>query len=289
MAGYTMTTDITVAAREVDFVTKFGANWAALQEILGIINPVRKAPGTRLVSSKATMVLENGEVAEGAQIPLSKATIEPVTFADIKIEKFAKGVTVEDVAKYGAKVAVQMTDEAFRNELQGKVLDAFYDFLMTGTLALTEADFQMAISMAIGSVKNKFKEMRKDISKVAVFVNTLDAYRYLGGAAVSLQTRNGIEYLSDFLGATLVLTSEIPQGKVVATPVSNIVLYYVDPSDSEFAQLGLNYRVEGETNLIGYHAEGNYTNATGESYALMGMVLWAEYIDAIAVATIAGE
>lgn len=289
MAGYTMTTDITVAAREVDFVTKFGANWAALQEILGIMNPVRKAPGTRLVSSKATMVLENGEVAEGEKIPLSKATIEPVTFADIKIEKFAKGVTVEDVAKYGAKVAVQMTDEAFRNELQGKVLDAFYDFLMTGTLALTEADFQMAISMAIGSVKNKFKEMRKDISKVAVFVNTLDAYRYLGGAAVSLQTRNGIEYLSDFLGATLVLTSEIPQGKVVATPVSNIVLYYVDPSDSEFAQLGLNYRVEGETNLIGYHAEGNYTNATGESYALMGMVLWAEYIDAIAVATIAGE
>ena len=73
---------------------------------------------------------------------------------------------------------------------------------------------------------------------------------------------------------------------MIALPVENIDLYYIDPSDSEFEQLGLSYTVEGETNLIGFHAQGNYSTAVGESYALMGMSLWAEYLDGVAVITI---
>ena len=75
---------------------------------------------------------------------------------------------------------------------------------------------------------------------------------------------------------------------VLATPVENIDLYYIDPGDSEFARLGLNYTTQGETNLIGFHAQGNYSTAVGESYALMGMALWAEYLDGIAKITISG-
>lgn len=86
-----------------------------------------------------------------------------------------------------------------------------------------------------------------------------------------------MQYVENFMGAqTMILSSEIPEGKVVAVPADNIVLYYVDPGDSEFAQLGLNYTVDGETNLIGFHAVGNYSTAVGESYAIMGMKLWAE-------------
>jgi hypothetical protein len=51
------------------------------------------------------------------------------------------------------------------------------------------------------------------------------------------------------------------------------------------AKLGLTYTVQGETNLIGFHAQGNYSTAVGESYALMGMSLWAEYLDGIAKIT----
>ena len=76
---------------------------------------------------------------------------------------------------------------------------------------------------------------------------------------------------------------------VIATPVENIDLYYVDPSDSEFARLGLNYTTQGETNLIGFHAQGNYSTAVGESYALMGMALWAEYLDGIAKITFGAD
>jgi hypothetical protein len=85
---------------------------------------------------------------------------------------------------------------------------------------------------------------------------------------------------------TMIISSEIPAGKVIATPVENIVLYHVNPGNADFAALGLNYTVDGETNLIGFHANGDYSHAVGESFALMGMTLWAEYLDAIAVITI---
>jgi hypothetical protein len=85
--------------------------------------------------------------------------------------------------------------------------------------------------------------------------------------------------------STLFLLSapDVPRDTVIAVPVENIDLYYIDPGDSEFAQLGLNYTVQGETNLIGFHAQGDYSHAVGEMYALMGMILWAEYLDGISV------
>ena len=123
------------------------------------------------------------------------------------------------------------------------------------------------------------------------FANILDAYDYLGTAEITVQTQFGLNYIENFLGySTLFLlpASFIARGKVIATPVENIDLYYIDPSDSEFARLGLNYTTQGETNLIGFHAQGNYSTAVGESYAIMGMKLWAEYLDGIAVVTLGG-
>ena len=68
----TVAADITVAAREVDFVTRFAQNWEALREILGIMRPIEKAPGTKLTSYKASMksdALQGGaSVGEGNEI-----------------------------------------------------------------------------------------------------------------------------------------------------------------------------------------------------------------------------
>ena len=285
----TVTTDITVQARELDFVTQFGKNWQGLRDVLSIMKPIKKTPGTTLVSYETKVTLEDGTVAEGEVIPFSKATITPKKKEDITISKYAKNITIEDVSKYGAKVAVQKTDEAFRNELQNKVMGDFYKFLVTGSLAVQAASFKEGVAKSIGAVKDKFKKMRMDAGKVIVFVNTLDAYDYLGAAELTIQTAFGIDYVENFMGADkLILTSDIASKKIIAVPANNIDLYYIDPSDSEFAQLGLNYTVEGETNLIGFHVDGDYSRATGATYALMGMKLWAEYLDGIAVTTVAG-
>ena len=277
-----------IAAREVDFVTRFGKNWEALREILGIMRPVKKQAGSVLKSYKASVALESGNVDPGCLIPYSKSTVEEVKYADLTLQKYAKAVPVEDVEKYGTEVAVQKTDDAFLNELQSTVMDNFYETLTDNASAITgnDATFQMAVAMAIGKVRDKFKKMHKTVTDVVVFVNILDAYEYLGASEINLQTLFGIEYVKDFLGAkTMILTSEIERGKVIATPSDNLVLYYVDPS-TEFAKLGLVYTTDGETNLIGFHAQGNYGTAVGESFALMGMVLWYEYADGVAIETI---
>lgn len=286
-ANLTGVAQITTSVREIDFVTRFTQNWDSLREIMNIMRPIRKDPGTRLVSYVASITLQDGDVGEGEEIPYSRATVSPVAYDDLTLEKYAKAVSIEAVNKYGAAVAVQRTDDAFLNELQGNVLDKFYTFLQTGALTSVETTFQMGVAMAIGRVVDKFKKMRKDSTSIVVFVNTLDAYKYLGAADLTVQNAFGLQYIENFMGAqTMILSSEIPAGTIIATPSENIVLYYVDPGDSDFAQLGLEYTVQGETNLIGFHANGNYGTAVGESFALMGMLLWAEYLDAIAVVTV---
>lgn len=292
MAGVTTTADFTVEARRNDFVTSFAQNWNALREIMGISRPIKKQPGTVLKSYKATLTLEDGAVAEGAEIPLSKAKVTEVAHSDLTIKKYGKGITIEDVEKYGEDVAIELTDEAFKNELLGEIIGEFYDFALTGTLKPTGAsDFQSAVALAIGAVKNKFKTMRKDGSRVVVFVNTLDAYKYLGVASIGTQTMFGIEYLKSFMGAeTMILAGDedIPQGKIVAIPVNNIVDYYADPSNSGFAKMGLRYTVDADAPMLGFAIEGDYSTATGKNWAIMGHKLWAEYLDAIAVVDFEG-
>lgn len=288
----TTTAQYTTTAREVDFVTRFNDNWDALRTILGIMRPIRKAPGTKLVSYKAEVDggLKGGSaVAEGDEIPFTKMKVSPVAYGDIEVAKYAKSVTIESVAKYGAEVAVEKTDDAFLVALQNKVLGDFYTFLATGSLELTPKTWQLALAQAKGKVLAKFMGMDKDVTEVVGFANIMDFYDYLGDKEITTQTMFGLTYVQNFLGYnTLFLLPDkyVAAGKVIATPVENIDLYYVDPSDSDFAKLGLNYTVKGETNLIGVHVEGDYSRATGDMYAIMGMKLWAEYLDGIAVATV---
>lgn len=288
----TTTAEIQVAAREIDFVTRFGRNWDHLREILGIMRPIRKAPGTKLKSKKATVVLQSGTVGEGDEIPYSKATVEEIDYADIDIDKRAKAVPIEAIKDHGYDVAVAMTDDEFLYELQNEVTERFYAYLNTGSLTSTEKNFQRALAMAKGNVINKFKKMHKSVTRVVGFVNVLDLYDYLGDAPITVQNAFGFQYIKNFMGYDTIMLlsdSEIARGKVIATPVENIALYYVSPSDSDFARAGLVYRTAGETSLIGFHTQGNYNTAVSESFAIMGMTLFAEYLDGIAVVTVNQE
>ncbi len=279
--------DIQVKSREIDFVTSFARNWQALQDIMGITRPIRKQNGTDLTSKYAEGTLQSGDVPEGEFIPRSHFTVKEKPYAKIKVEKYSKEVSIESVHEHGYEAAVNMTDEEFLVQLQENVSTRFYNYLKTGTMTFEEKTFQMAFAMALGKVKDKFKSMHRSVTSTAVFVNTLDLYAYLGSSDITVQNAFGFSYLQNFLGAEITfISSEIPRGMLIATPVNNIVSYYVSPADSDFVKMGLSYTTDGVTNLIGFHAQGDYDRATGVSYALMGFTLFAEYIDAIAVVTI---
>ena len=285
--------DIQVRAREVDFVTRFERNWEHLREILGVLRMIKKDPGSTLKSKYAQGTLESGKVGEGEEIPYSKFEVKEKSYAEITVEKYAKAVSIEAIKTYGYDVAVELTDDEFLFELQTDVTSRFYTYLKTGSLTSTESTFQMALAMAKGRVEDKFKQMHRSIPNGIVgFVNGLDVYEYIGAANITVQNQFGFQYVKDFMGFNtifLLSESEIPRGKVIATPVDNIVLYYVDPSDSDFAKAGLVYTVAGETPLIGFHTQGNYHTAVSEAFAIMGMVLFAEYLDGISVISFGGS
>lgn len=297
MAGVITSTSIdtnnTLRAREEDFVTRFGKNWDLLRAILGVMRPIKKNPGTQLVSYAAKMTdaaLQGGTaVGEGQTIPATQFEVEAVYKEDVEIAKYKKAVSVEAVAKWGAAIAIEKTDDQFLVELQNKVMGDFYTFLKTGTLKGTQKTWQRALAIAKGAVLDKFAGMSRTVTDVVGFANIMDLYEYLGDADITVQSAFGLQYVKDFLGYSVLFLlpdAAIPSKTVIATPVENIDLYYIDPSDSDFAKMGLVFTVEGETNLIGFHAEGNYSNATGESYALMGLKLWAEFLDGIAIVTV---
>lgn len=282
----TKTSNINVTAREIDFVTRFSRNWEHLADILGIMKPIKKENGAVLKSKNASVVLQSGAVDEGDTIPYSQATVSETPYAEMNIEKYRKGVTIEAIKTYGYDVAVALTDDAFLRELQDNVVSKFYTYLNTGTLTNIQTTYQMTLAMAKGLVENKFKKMHRTCTEVVGFCNILDVYEYIGAASITVQNEFGFNYIKNFMGySTIFLLSddEIARKTVIATPVENINLYYVDPSDSEFARAGLVYTTDGETNLVGFHIEGNYGTAVSDSFALLGLTLFAEYIDAIAV------
>ncbi len=288
-----MTNDIQVTAREVDFVTRFERNWEHLRDILGIMRPIRKQPGAVLKSKYAEGALQPGNVGEGEDIPYSKFQVKEKTYAEMTIEKYAKAVSIEAIKDHGYENAVQMTDDEFLFQLQTDVTGRFYKYLNTGELRSEESTFQMALAMAKGRVLNKFKQMHRNVTNVVGFVNVLDVYMYLGAADITVQNMFGFQYIQNFMGyGTIFLLGddEVPQGRVIATPVENINMYYVDPGDSDFSRAGLVYTTgAGETNLIGFHTQGNYNTAVSEAFAIMGLTLFAEYIDGIAVIDIDTE
>lgn len=281
---------IQVRAREIDFVTSFGKNMQALLDVMGITRMIRKENGSVLKTKKVTGVLQSGDVAEGDEIPMSQYAVEETEFDSIRIAKYRKGVSLEAIAEKGYEAAVALTDEEFKSDLQNVVTDKFYNQLKLGSLVGHESTWQMAVAMAIGRVKDKFKKMKRTATGVAVWVNTLDVYKYIGAADITIQTAFGMDYIKNFLGADIVfVSSEIPENTVVATPLNNLVAYYVDPADSEFVKAGLSYTTDPATGFIGFHAQGNYDRAISDMFAIMGVRLFAEYLDAIAHISVGGS
>lgn len=283
-----LTEDVDVVARKVDFTSSFNQNFDAFLRLLGVTKAIAKPAGTMLYAKKADGTLVES-VEEGDLINNSPFTVEEFPIGKAEIKKYKKSVTLEAIDEDGYEAAIGETDKAFRNKLVAGITGDMYGFLAGGTLTDIEDDFQSALAMARGLAVDKFQDLDLTATDVVGFCNTKDFYRYLGNAAISTQTLFGFEYIKDFMGySTLFLlpAKYIARGKVIATPVENMVAYYTNPSDSAFARAGLSYTVDPVAPMLGFAVAGDYDRAVSNAYAIHGIKLFAEYIDGIAVVSI---
>jgi hypothetical protein len=271
-----------VRAREIEFTYTFGESIKKLVEALGVTRKIPKVAGTVLKAYKATGTLQDGSVAEGDTIPLSKYVTEPVNFEEITLKKWRKATSAEAIVEKGYNQAVTMTTDAMLRDVQKGVRKSFFDFLATGTGVASGATFQATLAQAWGQLQILFED--DDIQSV-YFMNPLDVADYLATANISLQSAFGMSYVENFLGlGTVIFNSSVPQGKIYATAKNNLVLYYIAVNGADLNEAF--QFTSDQTGLIGIHEEPDYTNMTASDTVVSGIVLFAERIDGVVVGTI---
>ena len=272
-------------AREIEFTYNFSENVRKLMEALGVTRKIAKQAGTVLKAYKAVGTLEDGDVAEGEVIPLSKYTTEPVTFGELTLKKWRKATSAEAIVERGYDQAVEMTTDRMLRDVQKAIRTDLFSFLATGTGEASGVDMQSALAQAWGQLQVKYED---DAIQAVYFVNPLDIADYLGAAQITTQTAFGMTYVEDFLGlGTVIMNASVPKGKIYATAKENIVLYYIPVNGADLGE-AFDFTSD-ETGYIGIHETPDYTNMTASDTVVNGMVFFAERIDGVVVGTIAGE
>lgn len=275
-----------VRAREVLYTYRFNDDLRKLFEAMGVTRKIAKQQGTYLKAYKVTGTLENGDVAEGEIIPLSKYVTEPVAFEEIKLNKWRKATSAEAIMERGYDQAHDETLAQLLKDAQNGIKKQFFDFIKTGTGTAQGATFQAAIAQAWGKLQILFEDT--DVQSV-YFMHPLDIADFLGSSnAIVPQTVFGMKYIQDFIGmGSIIMNSNVPQGKVIATAKENIVCYYIPVAGNIFGPQ-LTFTTD-QTGYIGVHTGGVYTNLTDEDVVVSGIRLFAERQDGIIISTIGEE
>lgn len=271
--------------REVDFVTRFNGSIKKLTEALGVTRKIPKQAGTALKIHTVTGTLvNNGVVAEGETIPLSKYSTTETPVGEMTLKKWRKATSAEAIIDRGYDQAVSETTDKMLKDVQKTVRQDFFTFLSTvsSTSTATGVGLQAALANAWGKLQTLFED---DDADPVYFLNPMDVADYLGTAQITTQTAFGLTYIEDFLGlGTVILNSGVTANSFYATAKENIVLYYIPVNGADLNEAFA--FTSDETGYIGIHEEPDYTNMTASDTVVDGIKLFADYADGIVKGTI---
>ena len=275
--------------REVDFVQQFThASLAKLIEVLGVTRKIPMMEGTTMYVYSMDGTLENGAVAEGEVIPLTEIEQTKTAVGNITLNKWRKGVSAEAIKKSGFQTAVNDTDAKLLSLVQKKVRTDLFTFMngtITGSTSVSGVTLQETLANAWGQLQVLFED---DTAQAVYFVNPLDIADYLGKANITTQTAFGMNYVEDFLGlGTVIISSQITQGTVIATAKENFIMYYLTMNGDVAQAFDL---TSDELGYIGI-ASGikNTERAQIESLVMDGIQFLVEYASGVVKGTITGE
>lgn len=261
-------------AKTVDFVYRFGEDMRDFLNILGLFNQRAVTEGYTIKTkvAKDTAVLADGNVPEGAIIPLSYAEFGEGSKVEMESRKWRKVVSYEAIQKYGFDEAVSRTDRAVLNEIQKNIRTDMFDFVDSGAVledSLAYGSLQGAISTAWGYLESLFEGANHTIA----FVHPMDAAKYLATAEVTMQTAFGVSYLQAFTNTTIIVSNAVTQGTILATVPENLTLYYIPANSAGGQAFGLR---SDDSGYIGVGRSQTNNNVTIESIFITGIKLLPE-------------
>lgn len=259
--------------RQIDFVSQFGYNTKKLMELLGVMRLIPKQAGTMLKRHTVTGTLEDGSVAEGDIIPLSKYKTVDTPLKEIELKKWRKATSAEAILDKGYDQAVDETNDKMLQDIQGKIRTGIIGSLtIDGQPTASGANTQAALADAWGKLANIFEN---DAVETVYFLNPMDIASYLATAQITVQQAFGFSYVENFLGlGTVILNSGIVEGTFKATAKQNMVGYYVPANEADLAK-AFDF-VSDETGLIAVHEYADYDRLTADSTFLSGIEIFAD-------------
>ena len=259
--------------RQVDFVSMFGYNTKKLMELLGVMRLIPKQAGTVLKRHSVTGTLEDGNVAEGDIIPLSKYKTVETPLKEINLKKWRKATSAEAILDKGYDQAVDETNDKMLQDIQGKIRTGIISSLtIEGQPTASGANTQAALADAWGKLAVIFEN---DAVESVYFLNPMDIASYLATAQITVQQAFGFSYVENFLGlGTVILNSGITAGTFKATAKQNMVGYYVPANEADLAK-AFDF-VSDETGLIAVHEYADYDRLTADSTFLSGIEVFAD-------------
>lgn len=270
-------------AREIEFVSSFGYSVKKLMELLGVMRLIPKAEGTLLKRHTVTGTLEDGKVAEGEIIPLSKYNTVDTPVGEITLNKWRKSTSAEAIIDKGYNQAVLETNEKMKQDVQkGIRADIISSLTISGQPTATGEGLQAALADAWGKLQNIFED---DTVELVFFMNALDLADYLGKAQITVQTAFGLQYIENFLGlGTVILNSGITKGKFFATAKSNMVGYYINVNGGDVADVF--DLTTDETGFIGMSEYPDKDRATCNNLVMAGIKIFADNTAGVVAGTI---
>lgn len=266
-------------AREVDFTLRFtGTILRKLMEALGVTRKIPMIDGTTMYYYKTVGTLQDGNVSEGAVIPLSQYERTKTAIGEITLKKWRKAASAEAILKSGYDEAVRQTDNRLLLDVQTGIRTDFFTYLKDIDATVVGAStLQMVLAKSWGNLQVLFEN---DAVEVVHFLHPLTIADYLGAANITIQQAFGFNYVEDFMGlGTVIMTSQIPVGTVISTAKENLIMYYVPVTSDAMTSLGL---TADETGYIGIKSGyANEERAQVETLILSGIQFLVEYASGV--------
>ena len=281
-----ITTNDMVRAREIDLVYQFTHNsLSKLIQALGVTRKISQPAGTTLYVYQTTGTLESGIVPEGEIIPLSHYARTKTAVGEITLKKWRKATTAEAIQKSGRAEAIGATDKALVSDIQKGIRSDLFTNLATFAAAGTNAegtDLQDTLAQCWGKLQVLFED---DTAQAVYFVNPEDIATYLGAASITTQTAFGLNYIENFLGlGTVIITSRVTKGTVIATAKDNLILYYISMNGGDLpTEFSL---TSDQLGYVGVHSFITNERAQSEILAMSGIQFLVEYGDGVVLGEI---
>lgn len=266
-------------AQEINAVAKFQSDLHNLLALLGKEDVQVVSPGTAFKIYRSSGTLSDTAVAEKALIPDSGIAMDNGTLVEITFKKYRNLVPIEKIAKIGYASAVGGANTALLKQAQAKVRKSILDGAdVTGVGTASAATFKAKLAKGAAYVAKKFED---EVFTPIHFVNTDDAFDYLGSADVTVQNAFGIQYLENFMGlGTVILDSNITAGTIFSTACENLDIVAADCTAIEGMEM-----TTDESGLIAVHVAPKYENGSIETVVYSGVQAVPVFADRICKVT----